>query len=189
MSVQENKALARRVFDEVWSQGKLDLADEILTPDFVGRPGGMESMESDRIKHAKEHQGSFAVGLEERARHPEAEPRGRFSTGVEQTGVGKPFKGPAGAKESIGRLREAFPDITFTVEEMIAEGDLVATRWTATGTNDGEFMGHEPTGRQGTIDGMTIQRFENGRIVEGWTQQDALGLLRLIGAVPELTRV
>jgi steroid delta-isomerase-like uncharacterized protein len=142
MSVQENKALARRVFDEVWSQGKLDLADEILTPDFVGRPGGM----------------------------------------------GEPFKGPAGAKEFIGRLREAFPDITFTVEDMIAEGDLVATRWTATGTNDGEFMGIEPTGRQATIGGMTIQRFEDGRIVEGWTQQDALGLLRQLGAVPEPAR-
>jgi len=138
----ENKVLARRVFDEVWSQGKLDLADEILTPDFVGRPGGM----------------------------------------------GEPFKGPAGAKEFIGRLREAFPDISFTVEEMIAEGDLVATRWTATGTNDGEFMGFEPTGRKATIGGMTIQRFKDGRIVEGWTQPDALGLLRQIGAVPEPAR-
>jgi predicted ester cyclase len=90
--------------------------------------------------------------------------------------------------EFIGRLREAFPDITFTVEDMIAEGDLVATRWTATGTNDGEFMGMEPTGRQATIGGMTIQRFKDGRIVEGWTQQDALGLLRQIGAVPEPAR-
>jgi predicted ester cyclase len=142
MSVQENKALARRVFDEVWSQGNLDLADEILTPDFVGRPGGL----------------------------------------------GEPFKGPAGAKEFIGRLREGFPDITFTIEDTIAEGDLVATRWTATGTHDGEFMGFEPTGRLATIGGMTIQRFEDGRIVEGWTQPDALGLLRVIGAVPEPAR-
>lgn len=142
MSVQENKALARRVFDEVWSQGNLDLADEILTPDFVGRPGGL----------------------------------------------GEPFKGPAGAKEFIGRLREGFPDITFTIEDTIAEGDLVATRWTATGTHDGEFMGFEPTGRRATIGGMTIQRFEDGRIVEGWTQPDAVGLLRVIGALPEPAR-
>ena len=138
----ENKKIARRVFDEVWSQGKLDLADEILTPDFVGRPGGM----------------------------------------------GEPFKGPAGAKEFIGRLREAFPDITFVVEEMIAEDDLVATRWTATGTHDSEFMGLEPTGRQATIGGMTIQRFKDGRIVEGWTEQDALGLFRQLGALPEFAR-
>ena len=139
----ENKKIARRVFDEVWSQGKLDLADEILTPDFVGRPGGM----------------------------------------------GEPFKGPAGAKEFIGRLREAFPDITFVVEEMVAEGDLVATRWTGTGTHHGEFMGFEPTGRQATVAGMTMQRFKDGRIVEGWTQQDALGLLRQLGALPEVARV
>jgi steroid delta-isomerase-like uncharacterized protein len=138
----ENKKVARRVFDEVWSQGKLDLADEILTPDFVGRPGGM----------------------------------------------GEPFKGPAGAKEFIGRLREAFPDITFAVDEMVAEGDLVATRWTATGTHHGDFMGFEPTGRQATIGGMTIQRFKDGRIVEGWTQQDALSLLRQLGALPALSR-
>lgn len=142
MSVQENKALARRVFDEVWSQGKLDLADEMLSPEFVGRPGGL----------------------------------------------GEPFKGLAGAKEFIGRIREGFPDITFTVEEMIAEGDLVATRWTSTGTHDGEFMGVEPTERQATIGGMTFLRFENGRIVEGWTQLDALGLMKTIGAVPEHAR-
>ena len=142
MSVQENKALARRVFDEIWSQGKLDLADEFLAPDFVGRPGGL----------------------------------------------GEPFKGPAGAKQFIGRLREGFPDITFTIEEMIAEGDLVATRWQATGTNDGEFMGFDPSERQVNIGGMTFLRFTDGLVAEGWTQLDALGLLRQIGAVPEPAR-
>jgi steroid delta-isomerase-like uncharacterized protein len=142
MSVQENKALARRVFDEVWSQGKLDLADELLAPDFVGRPGGL----------------------------------------------GEPFKGPEGAKEFIGRLREAFPDITFTVEEMIAEGDLVATRWTSTGTHDGDFLGVEPTGRDAIFGGMTFLRFRDGTVAEGWTQLDALGLLKQIGAVPQLAR-
>jgi steroid delta-isomerase-like uncharacterized protein len=142
MSVPENKALARRVFDEIWSQGKLELADELLSPEFVGRPGGL----------------------------------------------GEPFKGPAGAKEFIGRLREGFPDITFTVEDMVGEGNLVATRWAATGTHDGEFMGFEPTERQTTIGGMTFLRFDDGRIVEGWTQLDALSLMRTIRAVPESVR-
>lgn len=142
MSVDRNKALARRVFDEIWSQGKLDVADEILTPDFVGRPAGL----------------------------------------------GEPFTGPEGAKEFIGRLREAFPDMTFTVETMIAQGDQVATRWTGTGTHDGKLMGFEPTGRQVAVGGMTFLRFEDGAIVEGWTQPDALGLLEQIGAVPSPAR-
>jgi predicted ester cyclase len=142
MSVDRNKELARRVFDEIWSEGKLELADKILAPDFVGRPGGL----------------------------------------------GHPFRGPEGAKQFIGRLREGFPDITFTVEDMIAEGDLVATRWTGRGSHDGEFMGLEPTGDPVTFGGMTFLRFEDTWIVEGWTQPDALVLLQQIGAVPEPAR-
>jgi predicted ester cyclase len=142
MSVQDNKALAYRVFDEIWSQGKLDLTDQILSPDFVGRPGGM----------------------------------------------GEPFRGPEGARQFIGLLREGFPDIRFVADDMVAEGDLVATRWTSVGTHEGEFMGLEPTGRQTTFGGMTFLRFENGAIIEGWTQIDALSLLRAIGAVREPVR-
>lgn len=141
MSVQESKALARRVFDEIWSGGKLEVADELLAPDFVGRPAGME-----------------------------------------------PVIGPEGAKAFIGRLRTGFPDIAFTVEDMIAEGELVATRWTATGTHRGDFMGVEPTGRQVTFTGTTILRIRDGVVREGWTQLDALGLLQQIGAVPEPAR-
>jgi predicted ester cyclase len=129
----DNGALARRVFDEMWTQGNLDLADEIVAPEFVGRQSGMA-----------------------------------------------PFHGPAGAKQVIGRLRTAFPDIAFTIEELVAEGDLVATRWTARGTNDGEFLGMAPSGRRVTLDGVTFQRFKAGRIIEGWTQADVLGLLEQI---------
>jgi predicted ester cyclase len=142
MSVQQNKVLARRVFDEIWSEGQLDVADELLSPDFVGRPGGL----------------------------------------------GEPFHGPAGAKEFIGRLREGFPDITFTIEDMIGEGDLVAARWVAVGTHDGEFMGLDATERQATFGGMTFLRFEQDRIAEGWTQLDALTLMRAIQALPEAVR-
>lgn len=142
MSVQENKVLARRVFDEIWSKGKLDLADELLTPDFVGHP----------------------IGLRE------------------------PFKGPEGAKEFIGSLREGFPDASFAIEEMIAEGDVVATRWVMTGTHDGEFMGIDPTERRVRIDGMTFLRFEQGKVVEGRTLQDAVGLLRALDATPMAMR-
>lgn len=142
MSVQKNKALARRVFDEIWSQGELDLADELLAADFVGRPGGL----------------------------------------------GEPFRGPAGLKAFVGRLREGFPDITFVVEDMVAEGDLVATRWLATGTHDGEFMGIDPSNRSVKFSGMTILRCGDGLIREGWSQPDAVALLRQVGAMPELAR-
>jgi steroid delta-isomerase-like uncharacterized protein len=144
MSVQQNKARARRVFDEVWSQGKLDLTEELLSPDFVGRPGGF----------------------------------------------GKPFQGPEGARAFLSRFRSAFPDMAFTVEELVAESDQVAIRWTCTGTHEGDFMGFEPTEREATFEGMTFLRFaRDGAIVEGWTQMDAIGLLRAIGALREPARV
>jgi steroid delta-isomerase-like uncharacterized protein len=104
-------------------------------------------------------------------------------------GLGEPFTGPGAAKEFIGRLREAFPDITFVVEDMISQGQVVASRWTATGTHDGEFMGIDPTGRGVTFGGMTIFQFDGDLIVEGWTQADALTMLRQMGALPELARV
>lgn len=138
MSVQENTKAARRVFDEIWSRGKLDLADELLAPEFVGHP----------------------IGLSE------------------------PFRGPEGAKEFIGRLREGFPDAAYEIEALVADGDHVAVRWVMTGTHDGEFMGIDPTEAQVRIDGMTFLRFEDGKIVEGKTLQDAISLMRALGASP-----
>ena len=143
MSVQENKALARRVFDEIWSEGRFDVAEDLLSPDFVARP---------------------------------------------PSGMQEPLQGPQAATEFIRRLRDGFPDIRFEVEDMIAEGDLVAARWAATGTHDGDFMGFEPTENTATIDGMTFLRFRDGRIVEGWTQLDALALMKTIGAMRESLR-
>lgn len=92
-------------------------------------------------------------------------------------------RGPGGYKQYFATLRQAFPDLHFTVEDQIAEGDRVATRWTAHGTHQGEFQGIPPTGRQGTITGITIGRIANGKLVEGWTNADMLGLLQQLGAV------
>jgi steroid delta-isomerase-like uncharacterized protein len=83
-------------------------------------------------------------------------------------------------------LRQAFPDFEVTVDDQIAEGDRVVTRWTARGTHRGEFHGIPPTGRRGAITGITIDRIANGKVVECWTNADDLGLLRLLGVVPEL---
>jgi len=94
--------------------------------------------------------------------------------------------GPAGYKQFYARLRDAFPDFQVTVEDQIAEGDKVVTRWRASGTHRGEFQGIPPTGRQAVITGITIDRIANGKVVEGWTNTDDLGMMRLLGVVPAL---
>jgi steroid delta-isomerase-like uncharacterized protein len=76
-----------------------------------------------------------------------------------------------------------FPDLAFTVEDLVAEGDQVAVRWTFTGTHTGPFMGVPPTGRQVRMAGISLLRIEGGRIVEDWVVDDLLGLMQQIGAV------
>ena len=92
-------------------------------------------------------------------------------------------QGLAGMKRTIELNRTAFPDMRLTVEDQVAEGDKVVTRWRGQMTHLGELGGVEPSGKQVTISGMTIDRFEDGRIVEAWRSMDTLGLLRGIGAV------
>jgi steroid delta-isomerase-like uncharacterized protein len=102
------------------------------------------------------------------------------------SGPEETVRGPDGVKQYVGRLRKAFPDLTMTVEDQIAEDDKVATRWTARGTHDGELMGSGPTGRTGTVTGITIQRIaDGGQIAEGWTNWDTLGLLHQLGLAPQ----
>lgn len=103
-------------------------------------------------------------------------------------GQPEPVRGRDTFKEFVGMFRGAFPDMRVTVEEQIAEGDLVTTRWTARATHEGDFMGTPATGRQATISGIQINRIAGGRIVEGWVNFDALGLMQQIGAVPTPTR-
>jgi len=92
--------------------------------------------------------------------------------------------GREGYRQFYTGLRQAFPDLQVTVEDQIAEGDRVVTRWTAHGTHEGEFQGIPPTGNQGAITGITIDRIANGKVVECWTNTDNLGLMRLLGVVP-----
>jgi steroid delta-isomerase-like uncharacterized protein len=91
--------------------------------------------------------------------------------------------GPEGGKRFVAALRGAFPDIHFTIEDQIADGDRVVARWTARGTQTGAFQGLPPTGKQAVATGITIFRVANGKAVEGWTNFDALGLLRQLGVV------
>ena len=135
---QENKTIARRVCEEVFSaQGDLEVADELFAPNFVG--------------------------------HDPASP--------------EDIRGPDGVKEFASMFRNAFPDVQLSVEEQVAEGDMVVTRWIASGTHQGELMGIAPTGNRVTVAGTSVERIVNGKIEETWDNYDALGMMQQIGAI------
>ncbi len=92
-------------------------------------------------------------------------------------------QGLAGMKKTIEANRRAFPDMHITVDDQLAEGDRVATRWHATMTHDGDLMDTPATGQRVTITGITIDRLEDGKIVEAWRNMDTLALLQQIGAI------
>jgi steroid delta-isomerase-like uncharacterized protein len=143
MSAEENKAIIRRINDEAWSKGSLDVIDELIAEDFVG----------------------IVIG------------------GPEQ------IRGPHGFREFVAMYRKAFPDLSISIDEQIAEGDTVVTRWTATGTHQGDLMGMPATGKQAITSGVNINRVAGGKLVEGWGLFDMLGLLQQIGAIPAVARV
>jgi steroid delta-isomerase-like uncharacterized protein len=96
----------------------------------------------------------------------------------------EPIRGIEALKENARGYRAAFPDMKMTVDQAIAEGDVVAVRWTARGTHKGDLFGISPTGKQATVTGITIDRYKGGKIAESWTNWDTLGLLQQLGAVP-----
>lgn len=93
-------------------------------------------------------------------------------------------QGPAGPKAIAATYRGAFPDVSYTIEEQLVDGDKVITRWTARGANTGALMGMPPSGKAITITGISIERIANGKIAETWVNYDLLGLLQQVGAVP-----
>ena len=137
MSTEENKALARRVIEEMFNKGNLDVADELIAPDYVDHDPAM----------------------------PED------------------VRGPEGLKEYVSAYRSAFSDLHVEIEEQLAEGELVATRWTGTGTHDGELAGIPPTGNWVTLPGMEIVRISGGKLVEGWEGYDSMTMMRQLGVV------
>lgn len=92
--------------------------------------------------------------------------------------------GPEGFKQNVSALLTAFPDIDWTIEDVIAEGDKVVFRVTGHGTHEGELMGIGPTGREVTLSGIVIFRIRDGQVVERWAQFDTIGMLRQLGASP-----
>jgi steroid delta-isomerase-like uncharacterized protein len=99
---------------------------------------------------------------------------------------GGKFTGPAGMRQFVQIYRGAFPDVRLAINDLIAEGDKVVVRWTATGTHKGELMGIAPTGKRVTVTGCDIDQYQDGKVVEAWASYDMLGMLQQLGVVPSL---
>ena len=89
-----------------------------------------------------------------------------------------------GFKQFQSEIRTGFPDLRFTIDNLIAEDDRVSYRYILLGTHRGEYMGVPATGKQVTMTGMGILRIARGKIAEGWFVPDLLGLLQQLGALP-----
>ncbi len=90
----------------------------------------------------------------------------------------------AGGKMFLQGFANAFPDARFTIEDMIAEGDRVATKKTFTGTHTGDFAGIAPTGNRVTLTYVDILRLRDGRIIEHWLNMDQLSFMQQLGVIP-----
>lgn len=96
----------------------------------------------------------------------------------------EPIRGAEPVKRTSAMFRSAFPDWHDTIEDVIASGDRVVTRWTESGTHKGEFQGIAPTGRQVRLTGIDIFRLKDGKIVEQWVQMDMIGMMQQLGVAP-----
>lgn len=101
-------------------------------------------------------------------------------------GVGDDTVGHDAFAERLGRFLTAFPDFAVRLDQTMAEGDLVLSRWTATATQTGAWLGIAPTGAKVEYTGMNVLRIACGKIAEAWGEADHLGLLRQLGGVPEV---
>jgi len=103
----------------------------------------------------------------------------------------EPVEGREAAKQLVGAFMDAFPDLQFTIEDQLAEGDRVATRWSATGTHLGEFRGFPPkthgippSGNRVHFSATDIYRIVSGQVAEEWNTLEQLDVMQQIGAVP-----
>ncbi len=139
MSPEENKAVSRRLIEDVFTKGKLSLIHELCLPNLV--------------------------------LHDPSVPGGEV-------------RGPDQFTQLVNVYRTAFPDLNCTIDDQIAQGEEVVTRYTVRGTHRGDFMGTPPTGKKINLSGITIDRYSSGKIAESWNVTDSLTLLQQIGVVP-----
>jgi predicted ester cyclase len=140
MPLEANKALARRIWEDVLNGRNPALADELIAPDAV------------------EH----------------------------ETAPGINPRGPEALKAVITMLSTGFPDYHFAIDQVIAEGAMVAARTTFSGTHRGPFMGIPPTGKRVAQRQMHIVRILGGKVVEHWAVRDDLGAFQQLGVIPEM---
>ena len=94
-------------------------------------------------------------------------------------------RGPEDFKGLVNTYHAGFPDFQVTIDDMIAEGDSVVSRWTVRGTHQGELMGNAPTGNRVTFTGYLFDRISGGKIEEEWVDYDTLQVMQEIGGVPQ----
>jgi steroid delta-isomerase-like uncharacterized protein len=90
--------------------------------------------------------------------------------------------GPAGQKKVAADFRAAFPDLLYTIDLLLADGDLVAVRWTMAATHTGQWGDQPPTGKHLRYSGVNIFRLAGGKVVEIWNHRDDLGVAQQLGA-------
>lgn len=100
---------------------------------------------------------------------------------VHITGVAAPLRGLGAWKELVAGLLSAFPDLHFTIEDQLVQGDRVAFRWRATGTHAGPLGAAPPTGKPIAIDGLIMDRVKGERVQERWEQWDQSVMLQQLG--------
>ena len=137
MSTERNKLILRRFFEEIFNQGNLALADEIVAAGYVNH-----------------------------------DPAPGETPGLE------------GLKGFVTSLRTSFPDLHYTIDDQVAEGGKVVTRWTCLGTHKATFAGIPATGKQASVQAISIHRVMDGKIQESWLKWDTLDYMHQLGVIP-----
>jgi len=134
----DNKAIVKRLYEEVWNKRKVGLLNDLISP----------------------------------------------SHGLQSPTVFGSTMGPEGYKRQILLDVEAFPDLRFAIDEVIAEKNKVVVPWTISGTHKGEFFGIAPTNKKVSVDGITIHLISDGKIMDSTSAFDSLSLMQQLGAIP-----
>jgi steroid delta-isomerase-like uncharacterized protein len=134
----DNKAIIRRLYEEVWNKRKLEVISEIISPSHA--------------LHAPNVAGS-AVG-------------------------------PEAYKRQLMAFLAGYSDLHWTIEDLIAEGDKVVACWTISGTHRGEYLGIPATNKKVSVDGITIHHIANGKIMDSYSNWDALSMMQQLEVVP-----
>src|SRR5258708_13770601 len=136
----DNKALVRRLYEEVWNNRKLELISEIISP-----------------SHA-----------------------------LQAPNVAGSAVGPEAYKRQVLRFLEGYPDLHWTIEDTIAEEDKVVACWTISGIQKGEYLAIPPTNKKVSFNAITLNHVANGKIMDSYSNWDALGMIQQLGVVPAL---